>query len=120
MTGNACCARAAIGHAAAPPRTLRKLRRLMGRPQSRGGKLPHRYAMRTPLCVTAKLAAKCSDGSIASDHHARDIRPNVRFGPKATVRPSPGLKSSQTRDQRHGMRKVVFALVTVVVTCATD
>jgi hypothetical protein len=46
------CARAASGHAVAPPTSEMKLRRLMGRPQSRGRKLPHRYVMRTPLCTT--------------------------------------------------------------------
>ena len=62
-----CCARAASGHAAAaPPRSAMKFRRLMQMP------VKDKAYQRAAVCVTAKLAAKCSDGSIATDRHARD------------------------------------------------
>ena len=39
---------------------------------------------RAALCVTASLAAKCSDGSLASDRHVRDARPMSALPPRAT------------------------------------
>src|SRR5262249_34498194 len=49
-----CCARTANGHAAAPPTSEMKLRRLM-RPQIEGPTLSHRQAAETALCITAKF-----------------------------------------------------------------
>jgi hypothetical protein len=51
----ACCARAASGHATAPPSSVMNWRRFMGcPPQTAGRRLPHRY-VKTLLCITAKL-----------------------------------------------------------------
>jgi MFS family permease len=52
-----CCARVAIGHAAAPPRRVMNARRFIGfRPQAKGSTLAYRRAS-TALCITAKWAA---------------------------------------------------------------
>jgi hypothetical protein len=50
-----CCACAASGHAAAaaPPRIVMNLRRLMGCPQAKGNTLAH-YRIAAVLCITAK------------------------------------------------------------------
>src|SRR5262249_31896584 len=62
------CARAGSGHAAAAlPRSAMKFRRLMQLP------VEGQAYQRAALCVTAKLAAKCSDGSIASHRQAGGI-----------------------------------------------
>jgi hypothetical protein len=45
------CARAASGHAAVPPTSVMKSRRLMGQSSGRG---PHPSMERTVLCSTAK------------------------------------------------------------------
>src|SRR6516165_9193499 len=57
----ACCARAASGHAAAPPTNEMKVRRLIY-PSSRGPNVPHRQEADTALCGTAKLIADCPLG----------------------------------------------------------
>ncbi len=53
MTGIACCCpRAATGQAAAPPRTVRKSRRLMASPPARA--TAYRIVRLRVLCITAK------------------------------------------------------------------
>jgi hypothetical protein len=66
-----CCARVASGQPApALPSTVRKSRRLMGRPSSsRGCKLPHGYAMRMPLCITAMSVVECPLGVTFGSRH---------------------------------------------------
>jgi hypothetical protein len=57
MTGIAgCCARAASGHAAAPPISVMTSRRLMGTLNPRI--TPYHIAVGMPLCITAKLIAE--------------------------------------------------------------
>jgi hypothetical protein len=78
-----CCARVASGHAAVPaPSRVMNSRRLMGSLSPRV--TPYHIVLEWALCITANLAAECSDGSIASHPQPGGARAMSASPPIAT------------------------------------